>query len=85
MSDGGSFSWLLLSGTDTRWLTVEAVTEKVAGVPGAGFVGALVDHEPHPLLSFSRSADEEIDEGVTRLHTLIEHVPDPSLGTVQES
>jgi 2-aminoadipate transaminase len=69
--DGGFFSWLHLPGVETRRLTVEALTEKVAVVPGAGFVGDRPDQE-HLRLSFSRIEDADIDEGTARLRTVID-------------
>jgi DNA-binding transcriptional MocR family regulator len=84
MPDGGFFGLLHPPGTGTCWLTVEAMTETIAVVPGAGFVGDWVDHE-HLRLSFNRIAEEDIVEGIARLRTVIVPAPDPSLGTDQES
>jgi 2-aminoadipate transaminase len=66
---GGFFTWVE-TGVDTVALAARAAAAKVAYVPGAPF---------HPgtgagsalRLSFSRVADDEIDEGVRRLADLI--------------
>lgn len=64
---GGFFSWLTYpAGTDTRKLARAALERKVAFVPGAPFFPD--DAGTNTLrLSFSRVADEEIDEGIRRL------------------
>jgi 2-aminoadipate transaminase len=69
--DGGFFSWLHLPGAETRGLAVQALAEKVAVVPGAGFVGDRHDQE-HVRLSFSRIEDADIDEGIARLRGVID-------------
>jgi 2-aminoadipate transaminase len=69
--DGGFFSWVRIPGAETRLLTVEAMDEKVAVVPGAGFVGDRPDDE-HVRMSFSRISDDDIREGVRRLRGVID-------------
>ena len=69
--EGGFLTWLTLPhGIDTTVLAEQALEVGVAFVPGAPFA---VDGEGRNSLrlSFSRVSDEEIDEGVVRLGTLI--------------
>jgi 2-aminoadipate transaminase len=69
---GGFFSWLRLPGLDTARLAVAARGE-VAFVPGAPFFAERVQHD-HLRLSFSRSTESEIDEGIARLARVVEKV-----------
>jgi 2-aminoadipate transaminase len=77
--DGGFFSWVRIPGAETRGLTVQAIAEKVAVVPGAGFVGDRPDHD-HVRMSYSRISDDDIVEGVRRLRTVIDHHLDSASG-----
>lgn len=63
---GGFFTWLRLPGVDTTALAARARDVNVAFVPGVGFFAGSGDTE-HVRLSFSRIADDDIDEGIRRL------------------
>ncbi len=68
---GGMFLWVRLnSGIDTMELFKQALQQKVAFVPGTAFYNeGGVSNEMR--LNFSNSPEELIDEGVSRLLTLI--------------
>jgi 2-aminoadipate transaminase len=67
---GGFFSWLTLPGVDTVELAARAVEQGVAAVPGTLFFpdGRGGDGL---RLSFSLVDEEQIDEGITRLGSLL--------------
>jgi 2-aminoadipate transaminase len=67
---GGFFSWLTLPGVDTVELAGRAAEQGVAAVPGTLFYpdGRGVDSL---RLSFSLVDEEKIDEGITRLGSLL--------------
>lgn len=67
---GGFFSWVHLPGIDTGTLAVTARALDVAFVPGAAFFAVRDEHE-YLRLSFSGTAEADIDEGVRRLATAI--------------
>jgi 2-aminoadipate transaminase len=78
--DGGFFSWVRIPGAETRALTVEAMADHVAVVPGAGFVGDRPDQE-HVRLSYSRIGDDDLREGVRRLRGVVDrHLADAGRG-----
>ncbi|MFN2561451.1 MAG: PLP-dependent aminotransferase family protein [Jatrophihabitans sp.] len=64
--DGGFFCWVRLPGVDTVELAARARDAHVAFVPGAGFFVGGGDTE-HLRLSYSRVADADIPEGISRL------------------
>jgi len=63
---GGFFTWLHLPGINTTALAAQAREIAVAFVPGAGFFADRADHE-HLRLSYSRVAEPDINEGISRL------------------
>jgi 2-aminoadipate transaminase len=67
---GGFFSWLTLPGTDTVELAARAVEQGVAAVPGTLFFpdGRGGDGL---RLSFSLVGEDQIDEGIARLGSLL--------------
>jgi 2-aminoadipate transaminase len=67
---GGFYSWLTLPGVDTVDLAARAVEEGVAAVPGSLFFpdGRGADSL---RLSFSLVDEEQIDEGIARLGSLL--------------
>ncbi len=67
---GGFFSWLTLPGVDTTELAQRAVGQQVGIVPGSLFFadGRGADSV---RLSFSLVDEEQIDEGIERLATLV--------------
>ena len=69
---GGFFSWLTLpAGLDSAELARRAMAGGVAFVPGAPFYPD--DRGGNELrLSFSRIADDDIDEGIRRLAELVQ-------------
>ena len=67
---GGFFTWLTVPGTDTTALARRAADAGVAVVPGAPFFPDDRGRESMRL-SFSRATDDEIDEGVARLASLL--------------
>ena len=70
---GGFFSWVRLpEGLDGTDVARGAVDEGVAIVPGAPFFPGA-GGERNVRLSFSRVADELIDEGIKRLASVIRH------------
>lgn len=76
---GGFFSWVHLPGIDTTALTVTARALDVAFVPGAAFFAVRDEHE-YLRLSFSRTAEADIDEGVRRLAAAIATVREHPVG-----
>ena len=73
---GGFFSWLTLpAAVDTATLAEAALERKVAFVPGRPFF-ADGGGRNTLRLAFSRVADDDVDEGVRRLASLLE----PALG-----
>ncbi|MGH3471032.1 MAG: hypothetical protein ACRDPG_03175, partial [Nocardioidaceae bacterium] len=69
--DGGFFTWVYLPGVNTRELSALASAERVAFVPGAGFLGDYADDE-HLRLSFSRVDDHDIGEGTKRIRHVLD-------------
>lgn len=67
---GGFFSWVHVPGVDTVALAAAARTLDVAFVPGAAFFARRREQE-YLRLSFSRTAEADIDEGVRRLATAL--------------
>ncbi len=67
---GGFFSWVHVPGVDTVALASAARDLDVAFVPGAPFF-ARRREQGYLRLSFSRTAEADIDEGVRRLATAI--------------
>lgn len=63
---GGFFSWVRVPGVDTTALSAAALDADVAFVAGAGFFSEHPNRE-HLRLSYSRVADDDIDEGIARL------------------
>jgi len=68
---GGFFSWLQVPGVDTVALALAARAADVAFVPGAPFFAEHVRND-YLRLSFSRVAEGDIDEGMSRLATAID-------------
>jgi 2-aminoadipate transaminase len=69
--NGGLFAWVTLQeGIDTEIMFLEAIKQKVAYVHGKAF---HVDGggERSMRLNFSYSTDEQIEEGMKRLGTVI--------------
>jgi 2-aminoadipate transaminase len=71
--DGGFYSWVTLpEGLDTVILNARAAERAVAFVPGAPFYPMATPMGARQLrLSYSRVADDEIDEGIRRLAAVI--------------
>ncbi len=67
---GGFFTWLTLPGMDTSELAKRAVEQRVAIVPGSLFFPDG-DGGDSVRLSFSLVDEEQIDEGIERLATLV--------------
>ncbi|HLI01835.1 MAG TPA: hypothetical protein VKV06_13700, partial [Acidimicrobiales bacterium] len=67
---GGFFVWLTVPGADTRALAGEAVRRGVAYVPGAPFYTDGRGRD-QLRLSYSRTTDGEIEEGLARLAGLL--------------
>ncbi len=68
---GGMFLWVTLpDAIDVEDMLKEAVTNKVAFVPGTSF---YVDGRPHSTmrLNFSNATPEQIDEGIHRLAEIV--------------
>lgn len=63
---GGFFTWVRVPGVNTTTLSDVARAADVAFVAGAGFFSENRDDE-HLRLSYSRVAEDDIDEGVARL------------------
>lgn len=68
---GGFFSWLQVPGINSAALALAAREANVAFVPGAPFFAERVAHD-YLRLSFSRSDEAEIEEGIARLAHVIE-------------
>jgi 2-aminoadipate transaminase len=68
---GGFFSWVRVPGVDTTKLADVARESDVAFVPGAGFFSEHPNRE-HLRLSYSRVAEDDIDQGVARLAHAVE-------------
>lgn len=64
--DGGFFVWVHVPGIDTVELATKGAELAVAFVPGAAFFAEREERE-YLRLSFSRVAEEDIDEGIRRL------------------
>jgi 2-aminoadipate transaminase len=73
MPEGGFYSWVTLpEGLDTVALNSLASQRAVAFVPGAPFYPVATPAGARQLrLSYSRAADDEIDEGIRRLAGVI--------------
>jgi 2-aminoadipate transaminase len=73
MPTGGFYSWVTLpEGLDTVVLNAKAAERAVAFVPGAPFYSGVNPVGARQLrLSFSRVAEDKIDEGISRLGALI--------------
>jgi len=67
---GGFFSWLTLPGVDTTELAKRAVEQRVGIVPGSLFFPDG-DGADSVRLSFSLVDEEQIDEGIERLASLV--------------
>jgi 2-aminoadipate transaminase len=77
---GGFYSWVTLpAGVDTVELNARAASLAVAFVPGAPFYPAVTPVGARQLrLSFSRVAEDKIDEGVRRLAAVINSAQEES-------
>ncbi|MBV9379549.1 MAG: PLP-dependent aminotransferase family protein [Streptosporangiaceae bacterium] len=75
--EGGFYSWVTLpEGVDTVVLNSRATERKVAFVPGAPFYPVATPAGARQLrLSYSRVADDLIDEGVRRIAAAIAGMP----------
>jgi 2-aminoadipate transaminase len=80
MPSGGFYSWVTLpEGLDTVALNAKAAERAVAFVPGAPFYPAVTPAGARQLrLSFSRVAEDQIDEGIRRLGALINSAQEES-------
>jgi 2-aminoadipate transaminase len=68
--EGGLFLWATLpDGVDTGAMLAEAVTEKVAYVPGSAF-DPLGRATSNMRLNFSSAAPDQIEEGIARIGTV---------------
>ena len=67
---GGFFSWLTLPGVDTVGLAARAAAAGVAAVPGTLFFSDGRGGDALRL-SFSLVDEEQIDEGIARLGSLL--------------
>jgi 2-aminoadipate transaminase len=73
--EGGMFVWLRLPGdTDTAEVLRTALTHNVAFVPGAPFFATTPDHATFRL-SFTTNPPEDIKEGMQRLATTFNTIP----------